>query len=192
MLSDTERMGGPAINTAAPPERKMSRDSVRNLQSMVPHPKKEDAACTTNPNQISSTQLCLEGGVQAPGVSHHLDTALIADPDLIADTTLIAEAPCLAGHVAEIPPCTLPGRDQWPKLRDQLKQHLHSHQHRKLQNGSPWCRGCLLQRTTVTPLTIALTKTPRNSSVTLWEIWIGRLMMWRLDACPPSIHKPQS
>ena len=31
-----------------------------------------------------------------------------------------------------------------------------------------------------------------NSSCTLWEIWIGRLMTWRLDAWPPSIHKPHS
>ena len=110
MPFDTERMGGPAINAAAPPERKTSRDPIRNLQSTVPHPKKENAACTTNPNQISSTQLHLEGGVQAPGVSHHSDTALIAD------ITLIAEAPCLAGRITEIPPRTLPGRDQWPKL----------------------------------------------------------------------------
>ena len=116
MPSDTERMGGPAINTVAPPERKMSRDPLRNLQSMVPHPEKEDAACTANPNQISSTQLCLEGGIRTPRVSHHSDTALIADPDLIADTTLIAEVPRLASRVTEIPPCTLPGRDQWPKL----------------------------------------------------------------------------
>ena len=49
-----------------------------------------------------------------------------------------------------------------------------------------------VQRTTLTPRTIVLTRTPRNSSSTLWEIWIGRLMMHRLDAWPPSIHKPQS
>ena len=79
---------------------------------MAPHPKKEDAACTTNSNQTSSTQPHLVGGVRAPRVSHHLDTTLIADPDLKADTTLIAEAPCLASHVTEIPPRTLPGRDQ--------------------------------------------------------------------------------
>ena len=42
------------------------------------------------------------------------------------------------------------------------------------------------------PRTIASTKTPRNSSGTLWEIWIGRLMTWRLDAWLPSTHKPQS
>ena len=100
----------------------------------MPHPEKEDAACTANPNQISSTQPRLVGGVLAPGVSHHSDTALTADPDLIADTVLIAEAPRLAGHVTEIPPRTLPGRDQWPKLQDRWKQHLRSHQHRKLQN----------------------------------------------------------
>ena len=134
MLSDTKRMGSPASNTAAPPERKTSRDPMRSLQSMALHPKKEDAACTTNPNQISSTQPHLVGGIQAPRVSHHSDTALIVDPDLIADTVLIAEAPCPASHVTEIPPHTLPGRGQWPKLQDQRKQHLHSHQHRKLQN----------------------------------------------------------
>ena len=128
MPSDTERMGGPALNTAAPPERKTSKDPMRSLQSTAPHPKKEDAACTANPNQISSTQPCLVGGVRAPGVSHHSDT------DLIADTVLIAEAPCPAGHITEIPPHTPPGRDQWPKLQDQWKQHLRSHQHRKLQN----------------------------------------------------------
>ena len=85
---------------------------------MVPHPEKEDAACTANPNQISSTRPHLVGGVWAPGVSHHSDTSLIGDPDLIADTTLIAKAPHLASHIAEIPPHTLLGRDQWPKLRD--------------------------------------------------------------------------
>ena len=116
MLSNTERMGGPALNAAAPPERKTSRDPVRSLQSTVPHPKKEDTACTANPNQISSTQLHLVKGIRAPGVSHHLDTALIADTTLIADTILIAEAPHPAGRAAEIPPCTLPGSDQWPKL----------------------------------------------------------------------------
>ena len=192
MLSNTERIGSPALNAAAPPERKTSRDLVRSLQSTVPHPKKEDAACTANLNQISSTQPHLVGGIQAPGVSHHSDTALIADPNFIADTTLIAEAPHPAGHVTEIPPHTLPGRDQWPKLWNWWKQHLRSHQHRKLQNWSPWCRGCPLQRTTGTPHTIASRKTPRNSSGTLWEIWIGRLMTQRLDAWPPSIHKPQS
>ena len=118
MLSNTERICGPALNTTVPPKRKTSRDLVRSLQSTAPHPKKEDAACTANLNQISSTRPCLVGGVQAPRVSHHLDTALIADPDLIADTALIAEAPHPASHVAEIPPRTLPGRDQWPKLRD--------------------------------------------------------------------------
>ena len=130
MPSDTERMGSQALNTAAPPERKMSRDPMRSLQSMAPHPEKEDAACTANPNQTSSTQPHLVGGIWAPRVSHHSDTALIADhdlktdttliadPDLKADTTLIAEAPCLAGHVTEIPPHILPGRGQWPKLRD--------------------------------------------------------------------------
>ena len=35
-------------------ERKTSKDPVRSLQSTVPHPKKEDTACTANPNQISS------------------------------------------------------------------------------------------------------------------------------------------
>ena len=35
---------------------------------------------------------------------------------------------------------------------------------------------------------IALTNTPRNSSSNLWEIWIGRLVTWRLDAWQPSIH----
>ena len=116
MPSDTKRMGSPAINAAVPPERRTSRDPMRNHQSTAPHPKKEDAAYTSNPNQISSTQLRLGGGVQAPGVSHHSDTTLIADPNLTADTAPIAKAPCLAGHVAEIPPHTLPGRDQWPKL----------------------------------------------------------------------------
>ena len=70
---------------------------------MVPHPEKEDAACTANLNQISSTWPHLVGGIRAPRVSHHSDTALIADPDLIA------EAPCPASHVTEIPPHTLPG-----------------------------------------------------------------------------------
>ena len=190
--SNTERMGGPASKAAAPPERKMSRDPMRSLQSMAPHPEKEDTACTANPNQTSSTWPRLVGGIWAPRVSHHLDTALIADPDLKADTALIAEAPCLAGHVTEIPPHTLPGRGQWPKLWDWQKQHLCSHQPRKLQNWSPWCRGCPLPRTTTIPHTIVSTKTPRNSSGTSWETWIGRLMMWRLGAWPPSIHKPQS
>ena len=134
MLSDTERMGGLALNATAPPERKTSRDPVKSLQSTAPHPEKEDAACTTNLNQISSTRPHLVGGIWAPGVSHHSDTTLIADPDLIADTALIAKAPCPASHITEIPPHTLPGRDQWPKLRDRWKQHLCSHQHRKLQN----------------------------------------------------------
>ena len=116
MLSDTERMGGPAKNAAAPPERRTSKDPLRNHQSMVPHPEKEDAAYTTNPSQISSTWLHLGRGVRAPRVSHHLGTALIADPDLTADTAPIAKAPCLASCVTEIPPHTLPGRDQWPKL----------------------------------------------------------------------------
>ena len=75
-------------------------------------PEKEDAACIANPNQISSTQPRLVGGVWAPRVSHHLDT------DLIADTVLIAKAPRLAGHVTEIPSRGPPGRDQWPKLQD--------------------------------------------------------------------------
>ena len=73
---------------------------------MVPHLKKEDAACTANPNQISSTRPCLVGGIWAPRVSHHLDITLIADPNLIADTALIAEAPCPASHVTEITPPT--------------------------------------------------------------------------------------
>ena len=34
---------------------------------MAPHPEREDAACTENPNQISSTQLHLEEGIWAPG-----------------------------------------------------------------------------------------------------------------------------
>ena len=106
MPSDTERMGGPALNVAIPPERKMSRDPVRSLQSMEPHPEKEDTACTANPNQISSTRPHLVGGVRAPGVSHHLDTALIADLNLIADTTLIAKAPCPAGHFRDSTPHT--------------------------------------------------------------------------------------
>ena len=101
---------------------------------MAPHPEKEDTACTANPNQISSTQPHLVGGIWAPRVSHHLDTALMADPNIIADTVLIAEAPHPASYITEIPPRTLPGRDQWPKLQDRWKQHLHSHQHRKLQN----------------------------------------------------------
>ena len=163
MPSDTKRMGGPALNTTAPPERKTSRDPMRSLRSMTPHPEKEDTACTANLNQISNTWPCLVGGIRAPRVSHHLDTAPIAD------TALIAEAPCPAGHITEIPPHTLPGRDQWPKLRDRWKQHLCSCQHRKLQNWSPWCRGRLPQRTTVIPHTSALTRTPRNSSGTLWE-----------------------
>ena len=83
---------------------------------MVPHPEKEDAACTANPNQISSTRLRLVKGVWASRVSHHLETTLIADTTLITDTTLIAEAPCLVSHTTEIPPRTLPGSDQWPKL----------------------------------------------------------------------------
>ena len=84
MSSDTKRMGGPAINAAVPLERKTSRDPVRSLQSMAPHPEKEDAAYTTNPNQISSTQLHLVESVRAPRVSHHSDTALIVDTTLIA------------------------------------------------------------------------------------------------------------
>ena len=134
MLSNTERMGSPASNAAVPPETKTSRDPMRSLQSMALHPEKEDAACTANPNQISSTRPHLVGGIWAPGVSHHLDTTLIADPDPIADSALIAKAPCLASHVTEIPPHPLLGRDQWPKLRDRWKQHLCSHQPRKLQN----------------------------------------------------------
>ena len=82
MLSDTEKMGGPASNATAPPERKMSRDPVRSLQSMALHPEKEYTACTANLNQTSSTQARLVEGVQAPTVSHHSDTALTADPDL--------------------------------------------------------------------------------------------------------------
>ena len=132
--SDTERMGSPAINTTASSERSMSRDPMRNCQSMAPHPEKEDTAYTSNPNQISSTWLCLGRGIWASRVSHHLGTTLIADPDLTADTAPIAEAPCTADRVTEIPPHTLPGRDQWPKLQDQWSQHLHSHLHRKLQN----------------------------------------------------------
>ena len=66
MLSDTERMGSPALNAAAPPERKTSKDPVRSLQSTAPHPEKEDTACTANPNQISSTWPCLVGGIRAP------------------------------------------------------------------------------------------------------------------------------
>ena len=116
MPSDTERMGGPVLNAAAPPKRKTSRDPVRSLQSMAPHPEKEDAACTANSNQISCTQLHLVEGIWAPGVSHPSDTALIGDTTLIADTALIAEAPCPAGHATEIPLRTLPGSNQWPKL----------------------------------------------------------------------------
>ena len=97
-------------------------------------PEKEDTAYTANINQISSSWPHLVGGIRAPGVSHHLDTALIAEPDLIADTTLTAKAPCPASHIAEISPSMLPGRDQWPKPRDWWKQHLHSCQHRKIQN----------------------------------------------------------
>ena len=92
MPSDTERMGGPAINAAVPPERRTSRDPVRNRQSTVPHPEKEDAAYTANPNQISSTRLRLGRSIWAAGVSHHSDTALIADPNLTADTTPIAKS----------------------------------------------------------------------------------------------------
>ena len=75
-------MGGLASNATVPPERKMQRDPMRSLQIMALHPEKEDAACTANPNQTSSTWPCLVGGVQAPAVSHHSDTALTADPDL--------------------------------------------------------------------------------------------------------------
>ena len=107
MPSDTKRMGGPALNAAAPPERKTSRDPMRSPQSTALHPMKEDVACTANPNQISSTRLHLVEGVRASRVSHHSDTALIADTNPIADTTLIAGAPCPASHIAEIPPCTL-------------------------------------------------------------------------------------
>ena len=106
MPSYTERMGSPAISAAAPPERKTSRDPMRSLPSMAPHPKKEDTACTKSPNQISSTRLRLVEGVRAPRVSHNSDTALIVD------TALIAEAPHLVSNAAEIPPCTLPGSDQ--------------------------------------------------------------------------------
>ena len=106
MPSDAKRMGSPVISTAAPSERKMSRDPVKSLQSMVQCPEKEDAACTTNPNQISSSQPCLVEGVQVPGVSHY------------PDTISIAEAPRLAGLAAGIPPCTLPGSDQWPNPQD--------------------------------------------------------------------------
>ena len=101
---------------------------------MAPHPEKEDTACTASPNQISNTWPHLVGGIWAPGASQHSDTTLIADPDLKADTALIAEAPHLASHITEIPPHTLPGRDQWPKLQDRWKQHLRSHQHRRLQS----------------------------------------------------------
>ena len=59
MPSDAKRMGDPVISTAVPPERKMSRDPMRSLQSTAPHPEKEDAACTANPNQISSSRLRL-------------------------------------------------------------------------------------------------------------------------------------
>ena len=106
MPSDDERMGGPAISAAAPPKRKTSRDPVRSLQSMAPHPEKEDAACTTNPNQISSSQPRLVEGIQVPRVSHHLDTALIA------------EDPCLASLATGIPPHTPPGSNQWPNSQD--------------------------------------------------------------------------
>ena len=76
---------------------------------MAPHPKKEDPACTANPNQISSSRPHLVEGIQVPGVSHHPDTAPIA------------EAPSLAGLAAGIPPRTLPGSDQWPNPQDQWK-----------------------------------------------------------------------
>ena len=82
MPSDTEKMGGPASNTAVPLERMMSRDPVRSLQSMALHPKKEDAACGTNPNQTSSAEPRQVEGVWAPGVSHPSDTAPTADPNL--------------------------------------------------------------------------------------------------------------
>ena len=61
--SDVKRMGDPVISAAAPPKRKTSRDPVRSLQSMVPCTKKEDAACTVNPNQISSSQPHLVEGI---------------------------------------------------------------------------------------------------------------------------------
>ena len=37
-----------------------------------------------------------------------------------------------------------------------------------------------------------LDKDPKEFIRYLMEIWIGKLMMWRLDAWPPSNHKPQS
>ena len=101
MPPDAVRMDNPVTSTEAPPERKMSRDPVRSLQSMAPRPKNKDAACTANPNQISSSRPHLVG-IQVPGVSHH------------PDTVPIAEAPRPAGLIAGIPPHTLPGSNQWP------------------------------------------------------------------------------
>ena len=102
MLPDAERMGDPVISTAVPPKRKMSRDPVKSLQSTVPHPKKEDEACTVNPNQISSSRHHLVEGVRVPGVSHHLDHARIV------------EALPLASLITGIPPRTPLGSDQSP------------------------------------------------------------------------------
>ena len=178
--SDAKRMGDPVTSATAPLGRKMSRGPMRSLQSTVPRPEKEDAACTINPNQTSSTRPRLVEGIQVRRVSHH------------PDTVPTAEAPPPASLTAGIPPHILPGSDQWPNPRGRQKQHWPSHWHRKLQNWSPQCRGHPLWRTTTTPHIIPSTKTPRNSSNTLWEIWIGKPTTWKSDAWPPSTHKPQS
>ena len=109
MPPDAEKMGTPVTSAAAPPERKMSRDPVRSLQGLVPCPGKEDEACTTNPNQISSSQLHLVEGVRVPRVSHHLDH------------TQIAEAQHPAGLITGIPPCTVVGSNQLQDPQDQRK-----------------------------------------------------------------------
>ena len=106
---DAEKTGALVISTAAPPKRIMSRDPVRSLQSPAPHPEKEDEACTTNPSQISSSRPRLVGGIEVPGVSHHLDTILIAE----------AQHP--ASLVTWIPPHTLLGSDQLQNPRDRWK-----------------------------------------------------------------------
>ena len=125
MLPDAKKMGNLVISAAVPPERKMSRDPVRSLQSMAPCPKKEDEVYTANPNQISSSWLRLVEGVWVLGVSHHLDHARIV------------EALPPAGLITGIPPHTLLGSDQAPNPWDRRKLCRPNHWHRKLQSWNP-------------------------------------------------------
>ena len=64
MLSNTERMGSPALNATVPPERKTSRDPMRSLQSMA---QPRERGCSLHRKSKSDLQYPALPGRRHPG-----------------------------------------------------------------------------------------------------------------------------